>query len=87
MWQLWQVSQAYNCRPSSLLGIEDPSDAFRLDRAVWYLGTELTGELNSVEGKTDKEVRRKQEMILRKWIPEAAETRQYADPAARGTTL
>jgi hypothetical protein len=71
VWQLWQMSKSYRCRPSDLLDLEDPFDAFRLDRAVWTFGTELTAELNKVEGKNDKEIRKKQERILKRWIPEA----------------
>lgn len=86
MWQLWQMSKAYSSRPSELLGIEDPFDAYKLDRAVWHFGTELSAELNKVEGKTDKDIRRKQERILKKWIPQSGPIK-FAEPPSKGERL
>jgi hypothetical protein len=39
--------------------------------------------LEDVEGRNKKAVMRKREQILRRWIPEASETRRFADPGKR----
>lgn len=52
-----------------------------LDNAVFAFGTALSNELQAVEGKTGKEVKRKQEKILRRWLPDTAPARKYRDPA------
>lgn len=81
------MAKTFQCLPSELIHIEDPLDAFRFDRAVWTFGTALTAELNNCKGKTDKEIERKQERILRKWIPESAGPEKFAEPPLKGTQL
>lgn len=78
------MAQTFRCLPSDLLHIEDPYDAFRLDRAVWLFGTTLKAELESQKGKNEKEIERKQDRVLKKWIPElAASPTKYRDPGKR----
>ncbi len=81
------MAKSYSCRPSDLLDLQDPYDRFSFDRAVWHFGTALTSELNSVKGKTDREIERKQDRILKKWIPESApNAKQFREPP-KGETL
>lgn len=52
-----------------------------IDNAVYSFGTALTNALQEVEGKTSKEVKRKQEKVLRKWLPDSAPAQKFRDPA------
>lgn len=54
-----------------------------MDRAVATFGNALSAELESVEGKNSRTIQSKRESILRKWIPEARETRKFRDPGAK----
>jgi hypothetical protein len=66
-----------------LLNLSSDWQAFCLDRAVAVFGNTLSAELEDVEGKNKKQIIRKREQILRRWIPEASETRKFADPGRR----
>ena len=72
-----------------MLGIdrrEEPWAAYCIDRAVTTFGMTLDGELNSVEGKTSKEMQTKRERIFNRWIPSATSGPQFADPAKQKVT-
>lgn len=45
-----------------------PWAAFCFDNAVCTFGRALEGELDSIEGKNMKEVTRKRDRLLRKWL-------------------
>lgn len=47
MWHLWKRSQAYRCRPSELLGLEDRLMAYYLDRGVWYFGSNVESQVET----------------------------------------
>lgn len=83
LWQTFNLAKTWNCRPSELIGLTSDWQAFCFDRAVAAFGNPLEAELNAVEGKNKKTVERKREQILRRWIPEARETRKFADPGSR----
>lgn len=83
LWQLFNLAKTWQTRPSQLLNIDNDWQAFCLDRAVATFGNALKAELDSVEGKNNKEIQRKRESILRKWIPEASSERKFADPGKR----
>lgn len=79
MWQVYQTAKTYRVRASELLGISDPWTAFCLDNAVSYFGTSLEAELESIEGKTAKEINKQRERTMDKWmgIPQ-----RYKSPGA-----
>lgn len=53
-----------------------------LDNAVFVFGATLTNELESLEGKNAKEIERKRERTLRKWLGASSGTaRRFRDPA------
>lgn len=51
-----------------------------LDNAVFLFGTALTHELESVEGKNSKEIKRKQDRILSKWLRTPGEAKKFKSP-------
>jgi hypothetical protein len=44
----------FRCRPSELLGINDPYPAYCLDEAVWEWGESLDLEMRLIEDKDPK---------------------------------
>jgi len=71
LWRAWTLSQAVRSRPSDLYGIEDeygPYVAYCFDNAVVAFGRALEAELDAVEGKNSKEINRKRDRVLRKWL-------------------
>lgn len=81
MWTVYNHSMDLKVRPSELLGIDHPLHAYLFDNAILTFGRALRAELDSVQGKTSKEIETKQMRILYKWIPEASSERKYRDPA------
>lgn len=54
-WQMWMRCQAYKCRPSDLLRLENPLIAYYLDRGIWFFGSYVQREVdiagqNAVKG-------------------------------------
>lgn len=47
MWYLWKRSQAYRCRPSELVGLEDALIAYYLDKALWFFGSHVESEVDN----------------------------------------
>jgi len=86
MWLLWQDSQRWGVRPSSMMDIQDPYVAYCFDQAVGYLGTSIEGELREASsGKPSKEehrARMAQERVLRRHFPEVMGPQKFADPSA-----
>lgn len=70
MWEAWQLSKAYQVRPSELFGIGHPVQQFYFDRAVWVFGTSLEADLekagqNAKKPKAQEQARLR---ILQKWL-------------------
>lgn len=61
--------------------MQDPYAAYCLDNAVAEFGRAVESDLAEVEGKTKKEVAKKSERVLRRWLDMP---QQYRDPAASG---
>lgn len=87
LWQTYQTAKQFQVRPSELLGISDPWTAYCLDNAVALFGSTLENELDGVTGKNSKDVARKRERMLTKWLdlpqryrsPMAATRRKQSD--------
>lgn len=79
---IFAMATKFQTPPSDLLAIKGPVRRFVFDRAVYVFGQTLSNELEAVEGKTSKEIERKRNQIIRKWLPEAAGGRKFKDPAA-----
>lgn len=73
--------------PSSLLGLKRGSyEAYCLDQAVWYFGTQVTHELEQIGRKKDpkeaaNEAARKRKLDSMLGVDKTDAT-QFADPAA-----
>lgn len=88
LWEMYQLTKHYRCRASELLGINDPWDAFQIDRAVYAFGSALSSELEGCEGKDKSEINGKRLRVMSKWLPKAVDAsgtsqRRFADPASR----
>lgn len=83
LWQLYNLAKTWGCRPSELLNLSSDFDAYCLDNAVATFGNHLSAELESVEGKNKREMERKREAILRRYIPQQAKARKFKDPGKR----
>ena len=77
------MAQKFQTIPSNLVGLTDPWDAYRFNRAVYHFGTELEEAMNKVpKGRNDKQTEIRRMRVLQKWIPEAASgEKQFRDPA------
>lgn len=84
LWEAYLLAKAWRCRPSEIYAIEDELSSFCFDRAVNHFGGALEAELNSVEGKSSREIDSKRKRILQKWIPETSSSKpKFRDPAER----
>lgn len=78
------MATTYNCRPSTILCIEDEYSAFCLDQAVYHFGSTLNSRLEAVEGKTAKDVERQRQRILDEVLfPGETPKGRFLDPAAK----
>lgn len=70
VWEVWQLSKNYRCRPSDLLNITHPVQAFYLDRAVWTFGTSLEGALAECEDGKKKapQIKAAKQRVLTRWL-------------------
>jgi hypothetical protein len=68
MWQVYQTAKTYQVRASDLLGVSDPWTAYCVDNAVARFGSALEAALDAVTGKNDKEINKKRERIMEKWL-------------------
>lgn len=96
MWHLWKRSQAYRCRPSELMGLEDKLMSYYLDRGIWYFGSHVEYQVdaagdNAARGvKNDKNRQalingarlRTLDKLLSDGKPSG--TRQFKDPVKSG---
>lgn len=70
VWEAWQLSKTYRCRPSELYGIHHPVQAFFFDRAVWLFGTSLESDLekSTEKVKKPKQAEQARMRVLQKWL-------------------
>lgn len=54
MWTLWELSQAYHTKPSSILGVTEGLPAFAIDRAVWTFAREISNAQEVAVGRLPK---------------------------------
>lgn len=54
-WKAFVDAQAFHCRPSDLLGIDNDYVAYCLDSAVATWGAFVMGEIHDMANKGDKE--------------------------------
>lgn len=82
LWQAWQLSKSYSCRPSEVYAIHDEVAAFCFDRAVSTFGRGLEAELDKAvnEAKSQAEANRKHALVLNRWLDQP---QQFADPSKR----
>jgi hypothetical protein len=81
VWNLYQNAKQWGARPSELLGITDLFDAYCLDDAVGWFGSEIESELIGIEGKTPQETKARRERLLLKILGGGS---RFADPVAMG---
>jgi hypothetical protein len=82
------MSTKFKCRPSEVLGLDDRTDAFFFDKAVFYFGTEVEKDLEehckdrSTKHPDKPEVKtRKREARLAMWLNTDEEgKRKFRDP-------
>lgn len=68
VWALYRQSKAWATRPSEMLGVSDVYVAYCIDSAVYAFGSALSAELDSIEGKSKEEIKRKRERLVTKWL-------------------
>ncbi len=83
---LWLESQALRVTPSSILGLTPGSyEAYCLDQAVWYFGSQVQNELESAgqeKAKGQGKVESARKRVLNKYLSDGNTKGQFADPAA-----
>lgn len=81
LWEAWQLSKTYHCRPSELYGIEHPVQQFYFDRAVWVFGSTVDNEVDKAgeKAKKPKAAEQARLRVLNKWL--GAETVGFRAPA------
>lgn len=76
------MAKGFSTTPSSLLGLPTGSlAAYNFDSCVAVWGNFVEAELQKVEGKTSKEIERKQQSRLNTLLGNKEAKGQYADPA------
>ena len=79
LFQAWQMSQAWKCRPSAVYHMEVGSfEAYAFDAAVTRWGMAFEAALSECQGEKNPEAA--QRTVIRRWLPSQ---RQYASPAER----
>lgn len=88
VWEVYNLAKTWSVMPSQLLGIsqeEEPVLAYSVNRSVAVFGNSLTNELEKVEGKNEKDIERKRDRILQKWLPDQGSGKKkkktFRDPA------
>ena len=83
VWLLYGEAKGWGVRPSSLVDLTDPYEAYCFDQAVGYLGRRIEAELEEVEGKNTAEIKHKRERVLSKYLDLGDGKKSgFADPAA-----
>jgi len=84
---LWLESQALRVPPSSILGLEAGSyEAYCLDQAVWYFGSQVQNEVENAgqpKAKGQGKIESARKRTLNKYLNEPGKSTkgQFADPA------
>lgn len=91
LWQLYKMSVEWREKPSSLLHLEDPYQAWCLDEATWMFGNHVEHLMNQAEQGQDKpaqkQAARQRALTAALKEPGTATTKappkgQFRDPAA-----
>lgn len=84
------MSRSFHTRPSTLLSLCDPVEAYHLDRAVMHFGSSLESALEQAvkQGKRKKplsesQMRQKIDATLTRWLGTGAIEKKYRDPAEK----
>lgn len=82
MWGLYNNAQLWNQRPSTLVNVTDPYEAYCLDEAVAYFGNRVTDEVGKIKDKNDKtqERKRRNKLLQLLGVPAEQRFRQIARP-------
>jgi hypothetical protein len=76
------MSKKLKCRPSDLVGITDPYEAYCFDEAIVFVNDQINAELELVTHKKPKVQSQRRQQRLAQLLGVPAEKR-YRDPAAR----
>lgn len=74
-WGLYQDAKTWGCRPSELLGIDEPYPAYCFDQAIGAWGNHIISELEKIEDKNPKKVANKRRNRLMALLEAPAEQR------------
>lgn len=75
----------FHTRPSDLLAVSDRYGAYCVDDAVAFFGNMVESELARVDGKDNKQINQRRNLVLKKMLSEVGNTgQQFADPVAMG---
>jgi hypothetical protein len=75
VWSVFLEAKTWRRTPSELFSIDDPYVAYCLDEAVAMIGGWITGELEKVEGKTQKAVEVRREFVLKRLLTKGSGAR------------
>jgi hypothetical protein len=91
---MWKRSQAFHCRPSELLGLEDKLIAYFFDRGIWFFGSHVESEVDKagegaargVKSKGNREalVNGARQRALDKLLDGKTAKSKFRDPMASG---
>jgi len=79
------MSEAYNTRPSVLMGISNRLYAYLLDRAVFYFGAAIDYDIdiNTRNAKSEMQRQGKTQMVFNRWKIGAVKGQpRFKDPMA-----
>lgn len=81
---MYNHGKLWGVRPSELLDLDDPYEAYCLDEAAAYLGNTIQADLNGVDASTPQAAEQETQKILDSYFrpkEEKPRTGMYADPA------
>lgn len=84
MWHLWQMSKKWKVRPSDLVALTDPYEAWCLDEACYMWGMHVDAELDKAGAKAKKAevANQRRQAALTKLLGGPEESNKaYRDPA------
>lgn len=73
------MSQAMSSRPSSLLSVKSPSEAFCFDRAIWLVCSLIEQDLQ--EADTHKHAQSQRQLVINTWLGLDITRGRFKDPA------
>lgn len=83
MWTLYRMAKEFGSRPSDIMGITGEARRLMFDNAVFTFGIALSNAISSVEGKNSKEIEKKTQRVVDKWLRDPNAPKRYRDPAKR----